>query len=368
MGPSSGAAQVAEPWGETNRSKKRPCCKCWASLTPRGRCLVVCGIVIVVLAAVGGIVAAIFILRRTPRHSPSPGYGRPIPPWIVYPGPYDVSPGAAPRYPVPSALYAVNVSFSFMNGSIAAAAQPAFVYYNSIDGRRGDNGADAQRPGQSVSWAGFSFDASLVYADVSIATSFSFTACILRPLSYGLSCQTDAGGTVARVRLPRSPAKVSVELYADAAGNSAAFIAQPLFLFPDAPEDPTLVPAPSDRGVLYYARGVHNLSGQVSLACGTNNVYLEPGEWGGARAGVMTRQQPTCRIDPMAGAYVSGGFKTTCSGGPTSAAEQVGEGKWGDRRAPQTLALAFARPSFPGEASSRASNSRGTRRSSNGRS
>lgn len=272
--------EPAQEWGGTNNPSKGCRCECWKARSPRCRCLIVTGGVALTLLIMGGIAAAVIILRRlASRHSPSPGYGRPIPPWTVYPGPYDAAPGAAAQYPAPSPLYLVNVTFSFLNGSLAAAAEPAFVYFNSIAGRSGDNGADAQHPGQSVSWAGFAFDDSLVFADVTVTAHFTFTACILRPLSYALACETDASGTVARVRLTRSPAKVSVELYSTAAGNSAAFVAQPLFLFPDAPEDPALVPAPSDRGVLYFPRGVHNLSGQASIACGTNNVYLEPGAW-----------------------------------------------------------------------------------------
>ena len=264
-------------WGESTKVPPRRSARCCA--------LRATGAVLAVLIIGGGIAAAVYFFVFHPRErasSPSGGYGRPIPPWEVYPGPYDTPiDWSSGRYPAASPLYRVNVSFSFTsNGSLAAAATPAFVYYNSIAHRAQNAGADAQRPGQSVSWAGFSFDSSLVYADVEIHTSFVFTACVLRPLSNGLVCDIPpGGGSVARIRISSSPVKVSVELYSPAADNSAAFVSQPLFLFPDPPENPLLVLSPTDAGVLYYARGVHNLSGQLSVPCGTNNVYLEPGGW-----------------------------------------------------------------------------------------
>lgn len=265
-------------WGESTKTTRNlsrvRCCALRATAA-----------VLTVLIIGGGIAAAVYFLVLRPRErasSPSGGYGRPIPPWDVYPGPYDTPiDWSSGRYPATSPLYRVNVSFSFTsNGSLAAAATPAFVYFNSIAHRAQNAGADVQRPGQSVSWAGFSFDSSLVYADVEIHTSFVFTACVLRPLSNGLACDVPpGGGSVARIRIPNSPVKVSVELYSPTVDNSAAFVSQPLFLFPDPPESPALVPSPTDAGVLYYARGVHNLSGQLSIPCGTNNVYLEPGGW-----------------------------------------------------------------------------------------
>lgn len=274
------------------------CCVCWLRLSKQCRLAILVASIFGAIAILGGLAAGVAVLElsRTIKHVPSSGHGRPIPTFVVYPGPYDARNGTA--FPAPSPLYSVGVSFSYLNGTLAAKEEQAFVYFNSIAHRMSYPGASIQHAGQSVSWTGFAFDSSLVFADVTITAAFSISACILRPRSYGLTCDTSAGSSIARVRIPRSPLKISVELYS-AGGNSAAFVSQPLFLFPDPPEDPALVPSPGDRGVLYYARGVHNLSGQIPLSCGTNNVYLEPG------------------------AYVSGGFITTCSRSAVHAAEQV---------------------------------------------
>jgi hypothetical protein len=229
---------------------------------------------------------------RGPAHSPSRGYGRAIPSYYLYPSPTDSFPA--------SPLYSVNVSILYRNGTVALPGTPSHVYYNSMGHRASYPGVSNAIPGQSVSWTSVAFDDSLFTAVVTVQTTFPVRACILRPRSYGLACNFTVNATTVSIALPRTMLKISVELIAPEAGNTPSFIAQPLFLFPDPPEDPALVPPPTDPGVLYFARGVHNVSGgQMSLPCGVNNVYLEPG------------------------AFVSGGFKTTCTGGWFSAPETV---------------------------------------------
>jgi len=191
----------------------------------------------------------------------------------VYPGPYDPRNGTA--YPEPSPLYAVSVSFVFLNGTLAAPGQDAFVYFNSI-------GSHAPSPVPACNGWGRAYRGRHSPSTAPSSTPMSQSqqrfpsqraCCALR--SYGLTCDATAGTSVARIRAPRSPLKVSVELYS-VGGNSAAFVGQPLFLFPDPRRTgPRPVSERPRRAVL--SRGVHNLSGQVALGCGTNNVYLEPG-------------------------------------------------------------------------------------------
>lgn len=246
---------------------------------------------LLLLAGVAAAVVYVVHAMRTP-HRPSPGHGRPIPPFYLYPPPTDTFPS--------SPLYTVAVQFLYSNGTAATPPSSSFVYYNSIDHRKQYPGAITAKGGQSVSWTAFAFDPTLVSALVTITTSFDIDACTLRPRSYGLTCAAATGGRTASILLNTTMLKISVELASASIGNTAIFTAQPLFLFPDPPEDPALVPAPTDSGVLYFARGVHNISGgQMSLGCGTNNVYLEPG------------------------AVVFGGFITTCNGSWFAAPEQV---------------------------------------------
>ena len=260
--------------GDTRCSLR--CFQRWQILSCCCRAAIIVSLIFAVLVVTVGVaLGTIYLQRKSRHHVPSPGNGRYIPPWLVYPGPYNTS--DTTQYPAPSPLYDVSVSFVFWNGTTAAPATSAFVYFNSIEHRSMDNGADAQRPGQSVSWTGFSFDDNLVYADVTVRVGTPFTGCVLRPLSYNLSCEIVPGSSSVRICILRSPLKISVELYSAELKNSESFVSQPLFLFPDAPEDPALVPSPHDTGVLYYNRGVHNLSGQLAVPCGTNNVYLEPG-------------------------------------------------------------------------------------------
>jgi len=80
--------------------------------------------------------------------------------------------------------------------------------------------------------------------------------------------------TTVTVSLNRTMRKVSLELLSTTVGNSLDCVATPLLIFADPPEDPALVPSEGAPGVLYFARGVHNLSGQVDLECGTNHVYV----------------------------------------------------------------------------------------------
>jgi hypothetical protein len=241
------------------------------------------------------------LLARGPAHRPAGGYGAYVPPFSVYPAPTDTGFPSSP-------YFAVNVTFRFSNGSDCSPSLPAHVYTNSINHRRGDNGADIAKPDQSVSWASFAFDSALYEALVTVTMldgivipgGESGSGCVLRPRSYGLVCTVAPDGRSATILLQASPRKVSVEVLSAALGNSLSFVANPLFLFPDPPEDPDLIPPPTAPGVLYFGRGVHNISGgQMQIPCGTNNVYLAPG------------------------AYVSGGFRTTCGGSFREAAEAV---------------------------------------------
>jgi hypothetical protein len=198
---------------------------------------------------------------------------RSIPPFYVYPAPTASFPS--------SPFFSVTVGFTYANGSVASAPKPVHVYFDSIAHRAMYNGAQPSqaRQDQSVSFFGFAFDDAIVSAEVSVTSSFEFSDCVLRPLSYGLKCRTQGGNSnnntsKATVSLNRTMRKVSLELLSTTVGNSLDFVATPLLIFADPPEDPALVPSEGTPGVLYFARGVHNLSGQVDLECGTNHVYV----------------------------------------------------------------------------------------------
>ena len=234
---------------------------------------------------------------RTPAHFPR-GYGRYPPPFYLYPSPTTNFPS--------SPLYSVAVQFFYNNGTAATPLpESSHVYYNSILHRSQYPGADNARQDQSVSWTSFAFDASRYWAKIFINTSFPIRSCTLRPLSYNLLCSVTYNSTSFTIDIRKSPLKISVELEAPSIGNDPpgpqSFVAQPLFLFPDPPEDPALIPPSNDPGVLYFPRGIHNFTsiGQTILSCGQNNVYLEPG------------------------AYVIGGFRTSCEGNIVSVPEAV---------------------------------------------
>lgn len=209
-----------------------------------------------------------------------------MPPWYLYPAP-------AADYPSAAALYNVTVTFLWANGSVAMPETPTFTYFNSMDHRLQYPGVIDAVPGRSVSWTGFAFDPTLLTATVSVYTSFDITGgCVLRPRSYGLTCDAPAGGRAARFNLTTAPQKVAVELLGDGAGNTEALVKQPLFVFPDPPEDPALIPQKGAPGVLWYDPGVYNFSmGQLPLGCDVQHVYVSPG------------------------AVINGGFITTCNSG-----------------------------------------------------
>lgn len=217
----------------------------------------------------------------------------PCAPSTVPPSPYDIYPSPEDGFPS-SPLFAVAVTLtSVSNGSVVLANASAHVYYNTIAHRNTAAGAtpEVASQDQSVSFAGFAFDASQYRATVVVTAAFGATACILRPLSYGIPCtilSSSPSSTVVSFTLAASPRTVSVELLSAAVYNTPAFLQTALFVFADPPEPAAMVPSPSCPTAVFFARGVHTLSGQMSLGCSITNVYLAPG------------------------AYVHGGFIAAC--------------------------------------------------------
>lgn len=179
-------------------------------------------------ASVAGMVFLLLLTAAVwPRHAVSHA----VPQAYVYPPPSAAFPS--------SQLYSANVTFAGEQPP-----QPLFVFQNTDARRRALDGATYNNPGQSVSFTGFAFSMGPVI--VTVAASFDFSGCILRPSSLGLACSV-IGPRVASFALA-APAKVSVELLSAAIGNDALQIKQPLFVFADPPEDPKLVPVSGARG------------------------------------------------------------------------------------------------------------------------
>jgi len=169
---------------------------------------------------------------------------------------------------------------------LVAGAPPVevWVYDNAWEHRA--NVAPYVPAGGSVGWAGFAFSQGQT-ATVTVIAAFPIAACVLRPRSYGIQC-TQANSTTVSFVVTQPMRKVSVELWNDDVGNTAAYIKRPLFVWADPPENGSLVANPADPSAIIYGPGYHvhdlNVNGMapqrpIGSTAFDAAVYVHPGAY-----------------------------------------------------------------------------------------